>query len=310
MRARVLLAGSRRRTALWGFAIKRFAMWWAVLAVVVGGWERQSRAVTPSQGTSPATSAAAPSQGTAPGWQKEISFGLGRGVKLEMVLIPAGEFLMGSPDSDEYAFVREKPTHRVRITKPFYLGKYLVTQDQWTAVMGNNPSYFKAPKNPVEMVSWDDCQKFLKKLREKCGRACGEFRLPTEAEWEYAGRAGSTTRYCYGNDESQLGHYAWYGENSGMKTHPVGEKKPNVWGLYDMHGNVWEWCADWDDAGYYAKSPMADPPGSATGLRRVNRGGCWRLPAWDCRTAIRHGSEPSVYGYGLGLRVSLVPADK
>ena len=169
---------------------------------------------------------------------KELTFDLGKGVKLEMVLIPAGEFLMGSPDSDKDAFPFEKPQHRVRITKPFYLGKYQVTQEQWEAVMGSNPSNFKGLKNPVETVSWEDCQKFLDKLNAKVGSKHGKFVLPTEAQWEYASRAGSTTRYYFGDDEKQLGEYAWYLPNSGSKTHPVGEKKPNAWGLYDMHGNL------------------------------------------------------------------------
>ena len=123
---------------------------------------------------------------------------LGGGVKLEMVLIPAGEFMMGSPDSDKDACGGEKPQHRVRITKPFYLGKYLVTQEQWEAVMGNNPSHFKGPKNPVEKVSWEDCQQFLGKLNAKSRPGGGKFQLPTEAQWEYACRAGSTTLYCFG----------------------------------------------------------------------------------------------------------------
>ena len=131
---------------------------------------------------------------------KELTVDLGKGVKLEMVLIPAGEFMMGSPDSDKDAHDDEKPQHRVRITKPFYLGKYLVTQEQWEAVMGNNPSHFKGPKNPVEQVSWDDCQEFLDRLNE-VGRSGGKFQLPSEAQWEYACRAGSTTRYCFGDDE-------------------------------------------------------------------------------------------------------------
>ena len=148
---------------------------------------------------------------------KELTVDLGKGVKLEMVLIPAGEFLMGSPDSDKDASTDEKPQHRVRITKPFYLGKYLVTQEQWEAVMGNNPSHFKGPKNPVEKVSWDDCQQFLDKLNAKSARGRASSQLPTEAQWEYACRAGSTTRYCFGDDESKLGEYAWYDAELGRQ---------------------------------------------------------------------------------------------
>ena len=168
------------------------------------------------------------------GVPREIAVDLGKGVKLEMVLIPAGEFLMGSPDSDKDAYPDEKPQHRVRITKPFYFGKFLVTQEQWEAVMGNNPSHFKGPKNPVEDVRWEDCQQFLGKLNAKVGG--GKFQLPTEAQWEYACRAGSTTRYCFGDDESKFGEYAWYEMNSGNTTHPVGEKKPNGWGLMTSTG--------------------------------------------------------------------------
>ena len=140
---------------------------------------------------------------------KEITVDLGRGVKLEMVLIPSGEFLMGSPDSDKDATAYEKPQHRVRITKPFYLGKYPVTREQWQAVMGNDPGSFKAPKNPAETVTWDDCQEFVKKLNAKSGSEGGTFQMPTEAQWEYACRAGSITRYCFGDDELKLGEYAW-----------------------------------------------------------------------------------------------------
>ncbi len=238
---------------------------------------------------------------------KELMVDLGNGVKLELVLIPAGEFMMGLPDSDKIGFDSEKPQHRVRITKPFYLGKYLVTQEQWKAVTGNNPSYFQGPKNPVETVSWDDCQKFLEKLYAKVGG--GKFRLPSEAQWEYACRAGSKTRYWFGDNESKLGDYAWYFANSGSKPHPVGEKKPNAWGLYDMHGNIWEWCQDWYDGGYYANSPTDDPTGPTTGSVRVYRGGHWYGLARDCRSASRDARGPGDHLGILGLRVSLIPAE-
>ena len=235
---------------------------------------------------------------------------LGNDVKLEMVLIPAGEFLMGSSDSDKDAAPDKKPQHRVRITKPFYLGKYLVTQEQWEVVMGGNPSHFKGPKNPVEQVSWDDCQKFLGKLNKRQGSPAGKFALPTEAQWEYACRVGSTTRYYFGNDEARLGDYAWYGKNSDSKAHPVGEKKPNAFGLYDMHGNVWEWCQDWLENGYYATSPTDDPGGPPSGSSRVFRGGSWNSPAEECRSAYRTCGEPGFRNFHVGLRVSRVPADR
>jgi formylglycine-generating enzyme required for sulfatase activity len=240
---------------------------------------------------------------------KEIAIDLGAGVKLKMVLIPPGEFLMGSSDSDKDANVSEKPQHRVQITKPFYLGKYLVTQEQWQTVMGNNPSSYKSPKNPVEHVSWDDCQQFLDKLNAKSGPGGSKFQLPSEVQWEYACRAGSTTRYCFGDDESGLDKYAWYGENAGKRTHPVGEKKPNAWGLYDMHGNVLEWCADWYDREYYAASPADDPTGPTSGSRRVIRGGSWSFLARFCRSAYRVGSPPETRSNNVGLRVSRVPVE-
>ncbi|MGA2259649.1 MAG: formylglycine-generating enzyme family protein, partial [Thermoguttaceae bacterium] len=241
---------------------------------------------------------------------EKVTVDLGKGVNLELVLIPAGEFMLGSPDSDKDGSDREKPQHRVRITKPFYLGKNLVTQEQWEAVTGGNPSHFKGPKNPVEMVSWDDCQQFLGKLNAISAAGVGKFQLPSEAQWEYACRAGSKTRYCFGDDESKLGDYAWYRLNSGGKTHPVGEKKPNAWGLYDMHGNVWGWCQDWYEGGYYAKSPRDDPTGAAAGSFRVFRGGSWFVPARDCRSAGRNFVQPGGRDDFLGLRISLVPADK
>ena len=235
---------------------------------------------------------------------KELTVDLGNGIKLEMVLICAGEFLMGSPESDTDAGDSEKPQHVVRIRKPFYLGKYLVTQEQWEAVTGSNPSDLKGPKNPVENVSWDDCQGFCAKLGASFR---GTFRLPSEAQWEYACRAGSAGKYCFGANKTQLAEYAWYTGNAESKTHPVGEKKPNAWGLYDMHGNVWEWCADWYDSGYYAGSLADDPTGPTTGPGRVLRGGGWFNGVRHCRSANRRSDAPGYRSNGLGLRVSRVP---
>ncbi len=240
----------------------------------------------------------------------EISIDLGDGVTLEMVRIPAGEFLMGSPESEHDARNSERPQHPVRITRSFYLGKYPVTQQQWEAVMASNPSHFKGSRNPVEEVSWNDCQEFLQRLNEKAGDGRREFRLPTEAEWEYACRAGTTTRYSFGDDAGQLGEYAWYRDNSGSTTHPVGQKRPNPWGLYDMHGNVSEWCTDWHAGDYYATSPVNDPQGPESGSLRVYRGGSWRYVARNCRSAARYRLTPDTRTLTLGFRLALVPADE
>jgi len=229
---------------------------------------------------------------------KKLAVDLGGGVKLEMVLIPAGEFKMGDDNA--------KPVHKVRITKPFYLGKYEVTQEQWQAVMGDNPSSFKGPKNPVVNGSWDDCQQFLVKLNAKVRTQGGKFALPTEAQWEYACRAGSTTKYCFGDDEKQLGEYAW-NDNSGRKTHPVGEKKPNAFGLYDMHGNVWEWCQDWYGEEYYANSPADDPTGPDSGNDRVLRGGSWVNGPYLTRSANRFRIAPYNRSNVVGFRVARTP---
>lgn len=173
--------------------------------------------------------------------------------------------------------------------------------------MGNNPSSFKGPKNPVEQVRWDDCQQFLVKLNSRVGGQGDKFVLPTEAQWEYACRAGSTGRFCFGDDEKQLGEYAWYDKNSGSKTHPVGEKKPNAFGLYDMHGNVWEWCQDW--CGAYGAKAVTDPSGPTTGAIRVFCDGSRNSLGWDCLSASRRGIAPEDRFGSLGLRVARVPAD-
>jgi serine/threonine-protein kinase len=226
-------------------------------------------------------------------------------IGMKLVLIPPGEFTMGEGGD----------AHKVRITKPFYLGKYEVTQEEWEVVMGtgNNPGRFKGPKNPVEDVSWDDCQVFLRKLmereKEKGAVSRGEYRLPTEAQWEYACRSGSTGGYCFGDNELGLDDYGWYEKNSGRKAHPVGQKKPNAWGLHDVHGNVCEWCADWYGENYYKASPLSNPVGPPSGLHRVFRGGCCVHEVWRCRSAHRGDFGPGSGTDGLGFRVSLVLPD-
>ena len=212
-------------------------------------------------------------------------------IGMKLVLIAAGEFMMGSPAAEQDVWEGERPQHRVRITRPFYLGACPVTQAQYKRIMGNNPSHFKESGGdaPVESVSWDDAREFCQRLGQVEGKT---YRLPTEAEWEYACRAGGGAPYCCGDDDTELSKYAWYDLNSGGKTHPVGEKKPNAWGLYDMHGNVYEWCADWYESGYYAKSPAEDPAGPSGGSHRVYRGGAWLNAASFCRSGAAQGAGP------------------
>ena len=211
-------------------------------------------------------------------------------IGMHFVPIPAGTFTMG----DEYA-------HKVTLTQSFHLGQHEVTQEQYEKVMGATPSEFKGPQKPVEQVSWDDAVEFCRKLSELPGeKSTGYvYRLPTEAEWEYACRAGTTTEYSFGDSKSELGDYAWYDKNSGKTTHPVGGKKPNAWGLYDMHGNVFEWCHDW--YGDYPSGSVTDPTGAASGSHRVARGGSWSLYSDHCRSANRSRSTPD--SRHLGFRV-------
>ncbi|MDX2034891.1 MAG: formylglycine-generating enzyme family protein [Blastocatellia bacterium] len=216
--------------------------------------------------------------------------------RFEMVSLPGGEFVMGANQFDS-----EKPPHRVRVSA-FSIGKYPVTQAQWKAVMGegNNPSRFQGDDLPVERVSWDDVQEFLKKLGNG-------FRLPTAAEWEYAARGGTTTAYSFGDDALQLGEYAWFSDNSQGKTHPVGKKRPNPFGLYDVHGNVWEWCSDWYGRDYYKEcnkqGVIIDPQGPNSGSSRVARGGGWIILAVLCRSADRGGDSPGRRIGNLGFRL-------
>ena len=209
-------------------------------------------------------------------------------------LIPAGEFIMGGPQS---ALTGHGPCHRVHISQSFYLGSHLVTQGQWEAVMGRNPSHFKGgPEHPVERVSWDDVQQFLQRLNER--EATGTYRLPSEAEWEYACRAGSTTAYYLGEDVDQLDAYGWYGGKM-ESTQPVGQKLPNAWGLHDLLGNVWEWCHDGRRT--YTVAAVVDPMGpTEAGAERAIRGGSWNSPAHGVRERCAFAPDAR-YGH-IGFR--------
>ncbi len=239
---------------------------------------------------------------------REQTIDLGGGVTMDLVLIESGEFLMGSPSSEAKRDDDEGPQHRVRISKPFYMGKHEVTQAQWRAVMGSNPSHFKGDDLPVEQVSWDGIQEFCRKLSERAGRT---IRLPTEAEWEYSCRAGTTTPFHFGStispDQVNYDGNHPYGEGrKGVyreKTTSVGSFPANAWGLYDMHGNVWEWCGDWCGEDYYADSPGADPTGPGSGKYRVLRGGSWLSLARYCRCANRRWCRPGLRNDYVGFRV-------
>lgn len=224
---------------------------------------------------------------------------IGHGVSLELVLIGSGTFMMGSPSS-ETGRETDEAQHQVTLTKDYWIGRYEVTQRQWVEIMGENPSHFKAAglEAPVEQVGWSDCQAFLRELNARVSG--GGFRLPTEAEWEYACRAGTTGAYA-----GDLDAMAWHEQNSGAITHGVGQRRPNAWGLYDLHGNVWEWCADW--FGRYPAGAAIDPAGSKSGMYRVIRGGSWISSARDCRSAERNGRLPANRNDDIGCRLVYFP---
>jgi formylglycine-generating enzyme required for sulfatase activity len=226
--------------------------------------------------------------------------------------IPAGTFLMGSPESEKGRYEDEGPQHRVTLSNDFWIGIHPVTQQQYEAVMGDNPSKFKGPDRPVEQVSWEDAVAFCERLNKQTSDLPegNEFRLPTEAEWEYCCRAGLTTRFCFGDDEELLGEYAWYGTNSEQETHPVGKKRANEWGLHDMHGNVWEWCLDAVERLKAARTYVDGvvDPASIKGGRRVLRGGSWFVGGRGCRSAFRFADEPGFRIVNLGFRVCLAPS--
>ncbi len=226
------------------------------------------------------------------------------GVSFKMVHVDGGTFMMGADDGDERAFSDEKPAHQVTLSD-YWIGETLVTQALWQAVMGKNPSWFNGDPNlPVEHVSWKACQIFIQRINELTGK---RFGLPTEAQWEFAARGGNLGKdhhYRYAGSNS-ISDVAWFKENSKRTTDSVGKMTPNELGLYDMSGNVWEWCNDWFDDKYYEKSQIVDPTGPATGSERVIRGGSWVTHANHCRVTNRNAENPTLMLSSLGLRLAL-----
>lgn len=226
------------------------------------------------------------------------------GVSFTMVAVKGGTFTMGATSEQTGADSNESPTHLVTLSD-YYIGETEVTQELWQAVMGSNPSYFTGNlQRPVEQVSWNDCQTFITKLNALTGET---FSLPTEAEWEYAARGGNKAQGYLYSGSNTIGDVAWYGSNSSHTTHPVKTKQPNELGLYDMSGNVYEWCADW--SGSYSSSSQTNPTGPSSGSYRVLRGGDWFWQATYCRVSDRMSREPimkaGLNDGGLGLRLSL-----
>ena len=230
---------------------------------------------------------------------------------VEMILLPGGWFIMG----DDKGEVDERPAHKIYVA-PFYIDKYPVTQEEYERVMGENPSRWKGGRNPVEQVRWSDAVRYcnarsrLEGLQPcynletwECDFDADGYRLPMEAEWEFACRAGTKTRYFFGDNPRKLKLYAWFKGNSGGRPRPVGRKLPNPWGLYDMYGNVWEWCNDFYHVDYYKNSPRKNPKGPKTGETKVLRGGCWNSPPEQCRSSFRYNENPGYtdicFGYDI-----------
>ena len=255
-------------------------------------------AITPNVTNQPVKPQQSTPQKTPTVSDNTISIPVKNGISIDMVRVEAGTFTMGATPEMENPYEREKPTHQVTLTNDYYIGKYEVTQALWQAVMGNNPSYFKGESLPVENVSWDDCQEFISKLNSI---TCKTFRLPTEAEWEYAARGGKKSRGYQYSGSNNLSDVAWYEDNCGKKTHAVGTKEPNELGIYDMSGNVWEWCQDW--FGEYSSSSQTNPTGANSGSGRVRRGGSWGT--WVCCSSSRGVLEPNDRYDFLGFRLVL-----
>ena len=234
---------------------------------------------------------------------------------IAFISIPAGKFIMGTTDANRAALEKakawnhlyecERPAHEVTISRPFLISKCEITQKQWREVMDKNPSAFKGPNLPVDSVSWEEVQMFIKKLND---RGKGRYRLPTEAEWEYCCRAGGAGLFGAAADSEgitveKIEEFSWCRNNAGNRTHPVGEKKPNAWGLYDMHGNVWEWCLDWYGTDFYKKAPGKDPRNNEPGTERVFRGGSWFLEPQNLRAGFRGGNLPNFKSQYVGFRL-------
>jgi serine/threonine protein kinase len=267
-----------------------------LLTAVVDRLRTESGASSPRPGSPPSEVAEPPKT------PKICTFELGEGVQMKLAWLPPGSFIMGDRNSRRVEMIE----HPVTFARGFWMGVTEVTQGQWTAILGTNPSRFKGDDElPVEDITWNDCQAFLVRLNEKCKDARGELRfdLPSEAEWEYGCRAGTRTRFSFGDRKEDYEEFAWFRDNSGGRTHPVAMKRPNPWGLYDMHGNVWEWCRDWYDPSYVGGP--ADPAGPEKGELRSYRGGSWLGSGIDSVSSYRGGILPGWHDYNGGCRVIL-----
>ena len=253
-----------------------------------------------SSSQSATTSSSFSSTSSVSSGSNEISIPVKNGITIDMVKVEAGTFMMGATSEMQDPWDNEKPVHQVTLTNDYYMGKYEVTQALWQVVMGSNPSYFKGDNLPVECVSWDSCQVFINKLNSMTGR---KFRLPTEAEWEYAARGGKKSLGNQYSGSNNISDVAWYDENSENKPHPVGMRQANELGLYDMTGNVWEWCQDRYRS--YVKSSQINPTGAVRGAWRMFRGGSWNTDMRNCRLSSRIRTK-YVYGdFDQGLRLVL-----
>mgnify|MGYP004500392365 CR=1 FL=1 len=262
--------------------------------------EGQTASISGTLSSNTASSSGYASSSSLSSGSNEISIPVKNGITIDMVKVEAGTFMMGATSEMQDPYGDEKPVHKVILTNDYYMGKYEVTQALWQAVMGSNPSYFKGDNLPVENVSWKKCQKFISKLNSMTGR---KFRLPTEAEWEYAARGGKKSRGYQYSGSSNISDVAWYDENSGYGIHPVGTKQANELGIYDMSGNVYEWCQDW--YGSYVSSPQTNPTGAVSGSHRVYRGCSWVSFAGYCRLSYRNNDTPGYHFSKLGLRLVL-----